>query len=829
MQQKENKSPKKRCSFKIRLVSNTENIILGVCGISFLVGGLLDKYIFGLCCVRESYFYTVVQIQATMASMGIAILALITPKIGYKVYGIDLADYAVNKSNKILKQYVVIIAIIVLVTISLALLLLECYASVLAIFMVSIILLVFEFMQIKEIFASERSHQARIYDYLMHNMLSDIDVMKDFLKAFRDGNLEMRSHKEIEEDIHVRNNLWKKFLSEGINEELFRVYTDGLTESVKGLLASQRADIKEQGIDYILQIYSTYMQSACKYEISLFSYVENNMLHCLSSLSYSGLRQAIIYIPYFFVCTDKFKSISKSDHMAISDYLNFMPSVLKEQSSIKEIDSVLTESCRRFVRDILFGTDFERSDEKLHIQCDYFVSLINNGFVFPVQQIFFEEYFQRLPYQFSVHQGRYGLIILLYLFYAARKETPEHLYGGGITKNIAINLLKENGQAINNFISDGFYHSDLFSMETLKLLKEFLTCYERGGLNGVKVMIADSVTDEFFVINAAIHAVSQDQLIDILKPFVSLNGFKYYSMFVASERHPVIIELLNYVLSNYRDGKIKYERSEKIYSKLTGAICKIYADQDYEAVLLASEKFDEQNIKNVLESEIFDCVENMLSENNLCRQLPDANKKCVSYDKKQLLVLDTPILNGREDDILQSVSFSKEEMFYIIIEIMIEKALLSADEGIQSDKEMITWLEGINEGDILLGSSPVGFFNYTQSTLQVSSLLRHHKTFFTCNKDEIIAIESQKVGINIKAVHVNIRQYNDEEIVEKVKQQEEEYRVLITNDIYLPYTKEQAENYVKNKHRIIEVFCDFDVEYLDGYVGRKVKMEKCDC
>lgn len=86
-----------------------EFILLVLVFIMFTLGIVLDILAFnGFTSIRvedlRGYVQVVIQVQATIMTLGIAICALLGNVLGKKIYGISIADYIMNHQYGLLNQ-----------------------------------------------------------------------------------------------------------------------------------------------------------------------------------------------------------------------------------------------------------------------------------------------------------------------------------------------------------------------------------------------------------------------------------------------------------------------------------------------------------------------------------------------------------------------------------------------------------------------------------------------------------------------------------------------------------------------------------------------------
>ena len=123
----------------------------------------------------------VLQIQAGISTLAVALLALVSGLIGAEVYGISVARYYMSIRPKFFKQQKVIVGTISLVFLGVFAELLECYHLVFSFFICEWLLIVVSVIGIMPVFSGVKLYKREIREYLIneiehnnHEAISDI-------------------------------------------------------------------------------------------------------------------------------------------------------------------------------------------------------------------------------------------------------------------------------------------------------------------------------------------------------------------------------------------------------------------------------------------------------------------------------------------------------------------------------------------------------------------------------------------------------------------------------------------------------------------------------
>lgn len=159
-------------------------------------------------------------------------------------------------------------------------------------------------------------------------------------------------------------------------------------------------------------------------------------------------------------------------------------------------------------------------------------------------------------------------------------------------------------------------------------------------------------------------------------------------------------------------------------------------------------------------------------------------------------------------------------MLSLAICMTIPKELLMPRGFVANDDDIINYVELITADSVLVGANLCDWLENYNNFSNVRSALQKCKmiTGYSCT-DYSVVLNKNQISINLEKTTVKIKKFTKEEINQAIKEKEGRYFVLITNDIELPYTKEQAEEYVYKKYRYVTVDVELDIEYIGENVG----------
>lgn len=138
----------------------------------FIVGGLLLQQklscVPAIICnsVDRNFILVILQIQATVDTLTIAIIALISGKVSDSSMGIAISDYYMNIRPIIFKQKRIIVSSLLLLAANISLYIVGWYYTVLGIFVVTIIFILMSVSEIYFLFRGKKYAENEIRNYV---------------------------------------------------------------------------------------------------------------------------------------------------------------------------------------------------------------------------------------------------------------------------------------------------------------------------------------------------------------------------------------------------------------------------------------------------------------------------------------------------------------------------------------------------------------------------------------------------------------------------------------------------------------------------------------
>lgn len=367
--------------------------------------------------LSTSEFYdlilTLFGIQASISTLGIALIALLIESIKEKKYGIRIGYFVMTNHIKMLThQFIIIIEILILFA-SYITLLFKMLNLTVALFSVSLLLIVFLTMDILKLFVDREKINQDIRNYIVEtiNTIDNVDSNNIFIEV-NDHLNELAYERKIME---FRENIdLYYFLYTNANEENRNIIEDNFENLFNRLSYYESLDINEELYKAILKMYQI-----ANIKGFYVKFINNLLLQLFEVLS--SLPQKYYNREYDFPYISFYKEMKDNEQFYEGDKGYQKPQTITFAKNIYELmfKTVNWKSSFREVRvnafyDILYN-DYKigQNENELQELNEYTKSLINNKENLP-------NFFLKLETQYygaNPAKQEHFIIMLSYMFY----------------------------------------------------------------------------------------------------------------------------------------------------------------------------------------------------------------------------------------------------------------------------------------------------------------------------------------------------------------------------------------------------------------------------
>ena len=272
---------------------------------------------------------TVLSIQAAVGTLVFTILSLLTGKMGQSAYGISEIGFLLNIKPRFFKQRTIIIAELVLVCFGVGLQIFSCFNTIIACFLIALLLVGISIFEVYEVFSGTENVQSEISAYLHWEMESTAIVPQEGIRSVK--NFCEQWKKEI---LNQSENEYIDYLEkfDGVFKYAYleddsRTALVDSCSKIASTILNGRDDLQRiRGIDFVQTCYLTaekYGKSAelCikpENQFDLISRVQYDFMQAVNQCNIAALEKTIQWDA--FVKSIVVNTISICDERQISDF-----------------------------------------------------------------------------------------------------------------------------------------------------------------------------------------------------------------------------------------------------------------------------------------------------------------------------------------------------------------------------------------------------------------------------------------------------------------------------------------------------------------------------
>ena len=807
------------------------------------------------------HFYTVrnydsvslvaIQVQATVFTLTIALIALLGGRITDEYLGIKYNNFIMNIKPYYLTQKRSINLLLVLLITNVFLHMFSCYNSVIAVFVVAVILVAYSASAIYEAFTGTEQIEDEVRTFVEYSFTkidTQVKVFDAFCKQWT-GDCTLQENRDYESYLEV----FKKGFSELIKTDSTRsVLLDKCSALIRQLLKKPETAVR--GIntlkDCYEQAWNFIRDNRSDGDISLAS---QEVPFYLFENIYYELEEAIINM--------KVKDVEKSFRwgslteliLLVDIYIGYNADNLKQNSEIKYIEEFggflgyyISPKCNgenaAERSNEIWGGPLSRlysySSLPGNLKSEGERVLANRNFRFAVSQIQFDNtsivkeylYIRALHKCYKLSQP-YALMVLkyhCYLYYLAEYETVYCISQD--LKNRAKAFLEDNqivkmfkafliyvSERDKNVFHFGGSNLDLFNSNLINILVDELRSFESYPNNGdAKVVVMDYVVQHFVLFIAAFIAnyYNIPELLDRVVSEEQSVGF--YIDFIGKKDHHA--ELKRFLkLMGVEDARIE-DKTDACYASLIGCIRDKYKSYSVHKAEI-SEKvldvdYDEK--KDELSAKIKDYLNRELkgilgaSEGETCKA---ALLSIPTFSEQKIAGL----LDGLYDWIFR-------RFVWIIADKLYKdgKLRMVSRKRFASDDDLLNYINK-HKDSIIVGSESIlspNDYRRRKEFVEAIHAAEHYTTgahgmALILNKNSLkVSVTKIRIGKHIPLVHETNAEYDKETNM---------YSYEVSSGMPVDFTQEELQNYLNNTRRVVDIVIHFVIDVEDGVIGDVVE------
>ena len=792
----------------------------------------------------RDYMLAILGIQATVSTLTIALVALISNNICETYMGIAVSDYYLNIRPYIFKQKIIIFSSIILIPLSCTFYIVKWYGLVFGIFWTTIFLVYLSVIEIYLLFRGLQKAQEEIELYVSEVVMQPIsnkkryDKIKNILSPFiKNWSNICNSQTQNEYDRYKTIFMTAfDFLIEFDAQKSTPILEGYCEKHISALIQDEGVKIKGCGIEMLVDVYEHLRKITTSDEFNgeisdsfnLFDKLAQKLYDALKSMSLPSIETTfnwsylmdIVVRTAFCIAFEDEKIRFLSDLRAVLSFSAAMGSVAKfeEQYNKEPIDDIVAywgKNVRRPYLDSAYDIPECRKKDYLNFRCQnyfyYCKGFIDNEYMDLIKENVFYREIPNSSYSIGRTEIMYYLSIDCYLYYLSEKESTECIDID--LKNAAKQLLAdEQIVGLNDFLFSKIERSVLEYTDLEKDLQKMLEkCEWFSKYDNCKTLIMEDVVREFYVFMQILmdnrYRFRDENKFNLSeKPFVYVNQFleghkvqtkenlkRFYELFQNNSKNidndidEMYLKLEKYIKSAYKEVEIKEAKDEQ---------------EKYNAL------FGGKNVINNVCENVIKHLKDITGGLNV-----QDSKENIKWTAQLSLLncnLFTQMIN---DDELDSIYTDiRGSLVANVINELLKRKLLKkvSRKEFENDDEYLSFLRKENIRT-LMGSEYI-FKNsdYRNADKFKSFCNECQCIFYGFFQSGGIALKGNSIKVSIKDVKISVRPVPLSD--DYMPDENGIVSYNITNDIIIPFHKDEFMVYINNKRKLLSI--SIEVEFI---------------
>jgi len=761
-------------------------------------------------------------VQASVSTLGIAIVSIITGVTGESVYGISVSGFIANMRPRILKYNRLIIANLIITVINYFCVALSLFNTSISFFVISIMISARLMNNVSIIFHGKEKLKQEIHDYCLKNYSPQL--LKDLSQSLFSA-VEAVDTLVMQDDYMILKEIFQAEVhkSDYSETEITSQISVTCADVFERVFRQHNSKRTNDCLCFLIDLLEISVGKEKIIAFDLWDRINEDFFMSLRDFTYEQLRVEHVHLKvrdYLYKCVTNTK-ITNTKYL--SHYSSWVYSAIVSSNDLflnSEKESLARVLYKSVYYEIL--KDSSSVDKLNIIHMSELINLhrimIESGDCEELKEYFFEKW------EFSSDNMSCCVVLLVTLMYTYYLSVCEKLVEGTDLQNNAKRILQESGKHIKYF----FNHIDLKSVVSthLHFIEDHLKWWEYMHDEEPKSCIMGYVIRDFLVFSAINKYVIEDELEEMISVIAPNNMSSLYRSYFTKEECSLLRERYNEFNSLFAVVENDYVVDEKL--RTFRDICtrqyrdELIKDGEFNAITDAQlDKFKEE-IRAGIEN-LFDGEMKLWEFNN-----PDPNgvqrvkNIRLSYEIISEYVF---ISDDCREHIVKMINASVSEYFFNVL-----KLNLDYKEVDYKNREQQTIL--INKVENL----PVSVNTYlSQKDTFWGENNKHLLKEYTSKMERVklpglnnvyIMIDSNLIEFSLENLNIVFEKLTFDEILASpdTKVEDDVIMLNVTNDIYLPFDKEALKKHIDNTERKMSVYADIKYRINGDIVGAGIRV-----
>lgn len=777
----------------------------------------------------EDLLFSLFAVQATVTTMSIAIIALVSGIVSDNIFGISITRYVLQLKPRLFKHKRLIIFGLIITFLNYFVVSYNLFNTSIAIFLLSIAISIILVKDIFLVFLGRKEIKRQMETYILENY-ERIGVDNFQTALLENDNIYKTTY--LKENLQVIQKIFEKesnsssvdnkseLLSEIetiISDTFIRIYQKNNSEALITIL------------NYISELYEIANSKEDPVPLSIWDNISREYFKSLSLLSEEQLYNSTFFLRLHSQLYKNLK-IKKSDKRDIAvncydfKYYNvwiYYSLIINNKKISNHYDRKrLLEFLYDNITGLMFYPQKVETDETkktilISAWCIFVRSLIDEG----EKDILKGQFFKDSHYHVAKNSYQVVFIIAcIYLYYVACRES---LLSGKDSQKFAVNIIKEN----TDDIEDILHHINLadFISENLKFIMEQMRTWEVIPEGDAKCVIIDTVIKDFFVFTALKSHWNNEMIANIIKALIGDSTFSLYTHYFSDNNinFDLLFNQYNSLFFNEEN-----DLSSQQYSELLKDVLNIkYKHEEIES---GKKNIITDDARTQFENNIRDTFETILNENSYLFE--EEIQSDIEYTEKRICLseLNLPssiINNSKLDKYISSFIHTAIINAYICA---IHPAL-SIDKKKVNDRTLQETLiasiknMGIS-GDTFIGNRDV-FWGEQDKHLLDKFTKDMKQVKYPEGYNNFYIINHSLVHCVISDLEIEFNDLSQKEIEQMCKKTVDgKLEFKVSNDIYIPFERDELEEHVHRIRKKIRLYATIKSRLKSDKVGAGINV-----
>lgn len=775
--------------------------------------------------------------QVSVSTLGIALISILGGVLKETVFGISISQYLMNEKPIIFKHKINITIELILIACSYVTFSLELYNLSICIFFISIIIVLIMVWDIFPIFYGVEYMRADVKEYFI-SVFSEKNLQKRNKRETLISNIKIDTQSAIDNTntVTLKNNFdllieiletISKYENIDDKENILKFYEDNLADIFNKMLKDKDIENTITVLEYINKIYEKcnglnknnnnklYLNILDKIARYFFQAIAN-----LSKVDYGEFYKALViesnlYENLDIKSTDGYMLPTNNTCLVVYSSRIYYEILKKgfenyDDKNLFDIKIRMYNNLEILINPRIFTDNKEEKSIQVYNQLYlYTKTLIDNG----EKEILNKTFFKKLNvyyYKKNIQDTEYIITMIIYMYYLIEVE---ELTSNELRKKLK-DLIKLNQDTISNFLEH--LCNIKWDDSNINRIERTLGRWELMPEEEAKFLVMDSTVEKFIIFYSLQKSRNMDELVFELEKVVSNKEFFIYESIVSNKK--TLEQYTSFIKLLYNKEITEKEAKDKI-DMLKETISELYKQSE---IKKAKENKKTDDDYKVIKNKLYEVALNRLKEKlNVFEQNKDSKE--VLLKDITLLSLETPIIFLDNDHINESISNYIDSGLVKSIIRLIYDNLLKLDSS-YNDKDIITKLFTLNDSLSFSIDTLIGYKGSMYGKNRFDDFKEYEKDKIKIKaqgfNNLIVAISSKKVYIKLTDISVEIKDINFEEYCKDMDQNDKgEYMYNVTNDIYIPFTKEELKEYIANSQKYIFIKANIEYGIDNGDIG----------